>query len=126
MIAATGFEVCAKQKRRCYQRRFGAPTRGPAHFDWRWRERPALALLARETDARDPLMRLRRFQGESIGTAINLGQLPRHPALTFTYPGCVAILARGGLPYFLGRREVRANDMGSSWLDPISLNFNRA
>ena len=35
MIAATGFEVRAKQKRRCFQRRFGAPTRGPAHFDWR-------------------------------------------------------------------------------------------
>jgi hypothetical protein len=32
----------------------------PAHFDWRWRERPALALLAWETLARDPLPRLRR------------------------------------------------------------------
>jgi hypothetical protein len=26
----------------------------PAHFDWRWRERPALALLAWEALARDP------------------------------------------------------------------------
>jgi hypothetical protein len=25
-----------------------ALTRGPAHFDWHWRERPALALLAWE------------------------------------------------------------------------------
>ena len=31
--------------------------RGPAHFDWRWRERPALALLA-GIPARDPPMRL--------------------------------------------------------------------
>jgi hypothetical protein len=34
----------------------------PAHFDWRWRERPALALLAWEAMARDPLVRLRRIQ----------------------------------------------------------------
>ena len=45
-----------------------------AHFDWRWRERPALALLAWEAMARDPLARLRRIQVESIGTTINLGQ----------------------------------------------------
>jgi len=32
-----------------------------AHFDWRWRERPALALLAWEAVARDPLARLRRI-----------------------------------------------------------------
>ncbi len=45
----------------------------PAHFDWRWRERPALALLgpalallAWEALARDPLVRLRRVQAESI------------------------------------------------------------
>jgi hypothetical protein len=43
----------------------------PAHFDWRWWERPALALLAWEAMARDPLTRLRRIQGESIGTKIN-------------------------------------------------------
>src|ERR1700720_281456 len=43
----------------------------PAHFDWRWRERPALALLAWEAMARDPLARLRRLQAESIGTTIN-------------------------------------------------------
>src|SRR5258708_6148887 len=46
----------------------------PAHFDWRWRERPALALLAWEALARDPLARLRRIQVESIGTTINLGR----------------------------------------------------
>ena len=45
----------------------------PAHFDWRWRERPALALLAWEALVRDPLGRLRRIQVESIGTAINFG-----------------------------------------------------
>ena len=38
----------------------------PAHFDWRWRERPVLALLAWEALARDPLVRLRRVQAESI------------------------------------------------------------
>jgi hypothetical protein len=43
----------------------------PAHFDWRWRERPALALLAWEALARDPLARLCRIQVESIGTTIN-------------------------------------------------------
>jgi hypothetical protein len=61
----------AKQKRRCYQRRSGALRVEPAHFDWRWRERPALALLAWEALARDPLARLRRIQVESIGTTIN-------------------------------------------------------
>jgi hypothetical protein len=38
----------------------------PAYFDWRWRERPVLALLAWETLARDPLARwlgLHRGQG---------------------------------------------------------------
>ena len=43
----------------------------PAHFDWRWRERPALALLAWEALARDPWVRLRRIQVESTGTTIN-------------------------------------------------------
>jgi len=43
----------------------------PAHFDWHWRERPALALLAWEALARDPLARLRRIQVESTGTTIN-------------------------------------------------------
>jgi hypothetical protein len=43
----------------------------PAHFDWHWRERPALALLAWEALARGPLARLRRIQVESIGTTIN-------------------------------------------------------
>jgi len=43
----------------------------PAHFDWHWRERPALALLAWEALARDPVARLRRIQVESTGTTIN-------------------------------------------------------
>ena len=43
----------------------------PAHFDWRWRERPALALLAWEALPRDPLARLCRIQVESTGTTIN-------------------------------------------------------
>src|ERR1700688_3214459 len=43
----------------------------PAHFDWRWWERPALALLAWEALARDPVARLCRTQVESIGTTIN-------------------------------------------------------
>ncbi len=43
----------------------------PAHFDWRWRERPALALLAWVALARDPLARLRRIQVESTGTTTN-------------------------------------------------------
>src|ERR1700692_4166272 len=43
----------------------------PARCEWRWRERPALALLAWEALARDPLARLRRIQVESIGTTIN-------------------------------------------------------
>jgi hypothetical protein len=42
-----------------------------AHFDWRARGRPALALLAWEAMARDPLATLRRIQVESIGTIIN-------------------------------------------------------
>ena len=42
-----------------------------AHFDWRWRERPALALLAWEALARDPLATLCRIQVESTGTTIN-------------------------------------------------------
>jgi hypothetical protein len=43
----------------------------PAHFDWRWRERPALALLVWEALVRGPLARLRRIQVESTGTTIN-------------------------------------------------------
>jgi hypothetical protein len=39
-----------------------------AHFDWRWRERPALARLAWEAVTRDPLERPRRIQVESIGS----------------------------------------------------------
>ena len=37
------------------------------HFDWHWRERPALALLAWETGS-DPLNRLCRVKAESIET----------------------------------------------------------
>jgi hypothetical protein len=51
----------------------------PAHFDWRWRERPALALLAWEALARDPLARLCRIQVESTGTTINF----RPEAITY-------------------------------------------
>src|SRR3979490_1804928 len=43
----------------------------PAHSDWRWRERPALALLAWEALAGDPLATLCRSQVESTGTTIN-------------------------------------------------------
>ena len=43
----------------------------PAHFDWRWRERPALALLAWEALVRDPLARLRRIEVESTGPTIS-------------------------------------------------------
>jgi len=43
----------------------------PAHFDWRWRERPALARLVWEAVARDPLARLRGIEVESIATTIN-------------------------------------------------------
>jgi hypothetical protein len=38
----------------------------PGHFDWRWRERPALALRRKTW-----LARLHRIQVESIGTTIN-------------------------------------------------------
>jgi hypothetical protein len=69
---------CTDQPRR-NQLRNGAVTSAvlvhlrvePAHFDWRWRERPALALLAWEALARDPPARLRRIQVQSIGTTIN-------------------------------------------------------
>jgi len=42
-----------QQERRCCQRRSRCTTRvEPPHFDWRWRERPALALLVWETSSR--------------------------------------------------------------------------
>jgi hypothetical protein len=59
------------RKRRCYQRRSGAPTRGTGPL------RLALAGATRsgsagvEALARDPLARLRRIQVESTGTTIN-------------------------------------------------------
>ena len=43
----------------------------PAHFDWRWPERPALASAGVGSLARDPLATLRRVQVESIGMTIN-------------------------------------------------------
>ena len=52
----------------------------PAHFDWRWRERPVLALLAWEALARDPLAMLRRIQVESTGTTINFKDSGYHPS----------------------------------------------
>jgi hypothetical protein len=52
----------------------------PAHFDWRARGRPALALLAWEALARGPLARLRRIQVESTGTTINFRPAGYHPS----------------------------------------------
>jgi hypothetical protein len=51
------------KKRRRYRRRSWCTSRGPAHFDWRWRERPVLALLAWDTYSRsvDQLMPPWRF-----------------------------------------------------------------
>src|SRR6266436_6151553 len=40
--------IVPNRKRRCYQRRLVHLRVEPAHFDWHWRERPALALLAWE------------------------------------------------------------------------------
>ena len=50
-------------------------TRGIAHFDWRWRERPALALLAWEP-CRDPHTTLRSIGVES--TKFNVRKKKRH------------------------------------------------
>jgi hypothetical protein len=61
----------------------------PAHFDWRWRERPVLALLAWEALARDPLARLRRIQVESTGATINF----RPAAITHRDIAASALLA---------------------------------
>ena len=65
----------------------------PAHFDWRWRERPALALLAWEALARGPMARLRRIQGESIGTTINF----RPAAITHCDIAASTLLIASGL-----------------------------
>jgi hypothetical protein len=68
------------RKRRCYQRRSGAPTRGTGPL------RLALAGATRSGSAgvgslaRDPLARLRRVQVESIGTTINF-----RPASSITH-----------------------------------------
>jgi hypothetical protein len=63
--------IVLNRKRRCYQRRLVHLRVEPAHFDWRWRERPALASAGVGSLARDPLATLRRVQAESIGTTIN-------------------------------------------------------
>jgi len=60
----------------------------PAHFDSRWRERPALALLAWEALARDPLGRLRRIQVESTGTTINFRPQRLSPIATSQHRPC--------------------------------------
>src|SRR5260370_40661093 len=68
----------------------------PAHFDWRWRERPVLALLAWEAMARDPLARLRRIQVESIGTIINFS--PAAPIARVSCPSrVVSLFLPGGI-----------------------------
>ena len=64
-----------------------------AHFDWRWRERPALALLAWEALTRDPVKRLRRIQVESTGTTINF----RPAAITHRDLAASALLIASGL-----------------------------
>jgi hypothetical protein len=74
----------------------------PAHFDWRWRERPALALLAWEALARDPLARLRRIQVESIGMTINF----RPAAITHRDIAASALLIASRLA---DRIQTRAN-----------------
>src|SRR6266404_3507840 len=45
----------------------------PAHFDWRWRERPALALLAWEAVARDPRRGYAGFQSSQLERQLILG-----------------------------------------------------
>jgi hypothetical protein len=74
----------------------------PAHFDWRWRERPALARLAWEAVARDPLARLRRIQMESINFRPpgyhqsrhrSIGVADRIHARADGGPGCVGAAA---------------------------------
>jgi hypothetical protein len=76
----------------------------PAHFDWRWRERPALALLAWEALARDPLARLRRIQVESTGTTINF----RPAAITHRDIAASALLIASRLALDGGRGCVLA------------------
>ena len=73
----------------------------PAHFDWRWRERPALALLAWEALARDPLARLCRIQVESIGTTINF-----RPA-AMTHRAASALLVKSRLALTAARKKSR-------------------
>jgi hypothetical protein len=86
-----------------------------AHFDWRWRERPALALLAWEAMARDPMAKLRRIQVESIGTKINFRPAPISPiarvvlpprivSLFLTGRDCSARALRQGLRFRCGCR----------------------
>ena len=46
----------------------------PAHFDWRWRERPALTLLAWEALARDPLAGYAAFKWSQSQRQLILGR----------------------------------------------------
>jgi hypothetical protein len=73
----------------------------PAHFDWRARERPALALLAWEALARGPMARLRRIQVESIGTTINF----RPAAITNRDIAASALLIASGTGAATARRR---------------------
>ena len=67
--------IVPNRKRRCCQRRFGAPTRGIGPL------RLALAGATRSgsagvgSPARDPLARLRRIKVESIGMTINFRRM---------------------------------------------------
>ena len=106
-----GCRIVPNRKRRCYQRRFGAPTRGTGPL------RLALAGATRSGSAgvgslfRDPLARLRRLQVESIGTKFNF----RPAAITScdiaaSAHACVRPRRSGGIPLmpieatiFLGR-----------------------
>jgi hypothetical protein len=77
----------------------------PAHFDWRWRERPALALLVWEALVRDPLARLRRIQLESTGTTINF----RPAAITHRDFAASALLIASSV-------RTTSQSAGSSWI----------
>jgi hypothetical protein len=100
----------------------------PAHFDWRGRERPALALLAWEALARDPLGRLRRTQVESIGTIINFrpaaithrdiaaSALPIASRLALT-AGVEASVRRAGPPPVMKTHRRRYSAASGAYLD---------
>src|SRR6266404_9768885 len=81
-----GCRIVPNRKRRCYQRRFGAPTRGTGPL------RLALAGATRSGSAgvgslaRDPLATLRGVQVESIGTTINF-RLAASQQIRLSHPG---------------------------------------